>query len=113
MVKFVLSQFGKITIRYSLKEMMKVMHDRKVTKHDRALLRIFCDTVKEAEQIMKHNLFIPNCTHVFAYHNQRLLIWFDNDWYDSHKFHGYDVINNKGLDEYNPEEEELLTPYFE
>lgn len=86
MAKYRISQFGKQTVRYSFTEAMKVMHDRRLTKGDKGLLRITCDGIAEAESILSNKLYNPKCTMIFAYYDSTLLYWFNREWVESDKF---------------------------
>lgn len=76
---FEISQFGKITIRHTLSQAMKVMHDRRITKRDRGLLRVYCDSFLEAEKIINNKQFFNHCTFVFVSHKGIEYFW------DSHQ----------------------------
>lgn len=91
MIKYYISQFGKPTTRYSFTEAMKVMHDRRLIKGDKGLLRVICDTIEEAESILSSKLYKPKCTMVFAHFNSTKLYWFNNEWVESDKFFNDDV----------------------
>lgn len=103
MNRYHISQFGKPTTRYSFKDAMKVMHDRRLIRRSAGLLRVHCDNIEEAHKIISDKLYNPKCTHVFAMYQGYKLYWFGDYWVDSNRFFSdefWDLVSESASDDF-------------